>query len=133
MALNLLTEGEEFTVCDKDLVGVADGDPEVVYTLRKLDPPTHKAIVKRHTKAEFLRGVGKVDKTDSAAAADDILDYVLVGWTHVLLAGEPAPCTRELKLKGLDFTRRNALVDLAGMNAIAALPERRAESFRPPA
>ncbi len=133
MALNLLTDSDEFDACDKDLIGVSDGDPEVIYRLRKLDPVNHKRLRKAHTKSEFVRGIGKVDKTDDAAVADDIFDYVLIGWKNVLLNGQPADCTRELKLRGVDFTRRNALVDLAGMNEIAKLPERRAESFRAPA
>ena len=129
MALNLLSEDDQFEVCDKDLPGITDGDPEVFYTVRKLTPATHRRIVKQHTKPVFERGVGKVDKTDGFAATDDILDYVIVGWRGVLLKGEPAPCTRELKLGGLDFERKKAIVDLAGMNDIARDPERRAESF----
>jgi hypothetical protein len=129
MALELLAEGKEFEVCDTQLTGVADGDPEVFYRIRTLDPRTHKKIVKTHTKMEPVRGIGRVEKIDSHAAAEDIFDYVLVGWRGVNLAGVPAPCTRELKLAGLDFTRRAAIVELAGMNEIVSVPERRAESF----
>jgi hypothetical protein len=130
MALNLIDGDETFEVCDKDLPGVSDGDPEVFYSVRRLDPQTHKRIVKAHTKWDFVRGVGKVEKVDGAAAADDIFDHILVGWRGVLLHGQPAACSRDWKLKGLDFTRRAALVDLAGMNQIARAPEVRAESFQ---
>lgn len=131
MALNLMVEGETFDVCDTELQGVTDGDPDVMYTVKRLDPKTHRAMTKARTKKEFVRGVGQVDKLDARELADDILDYILVGWRGVLLKGEPAPCTREFKIGGLDFTRRAALVERAGMNEIDRAPERRAESFRP--
>jgi hypothetical protein len=130
MALELLQDGEEFSVADDKLTNVTDGDPEVVYRLRKLDPKRHKSIIKQHTKAEFQRGVGKVDKTDWPAVSDDVIDYVLIGWQGVLLGGKPAECSRELKLKGLDTPRRIALADLATTNTRVA-EEVRAESFRP--
>lgn len=129
MAFEVLKDSDQTEVCDTDLAGVPNGDPEVFYTIRKLDPKTHKAIVKKHTTYEFVRGVGRVEKTDGTAATDDILDYVLVGWRGVLLHGDPAPCTREWKLGGLDLTRAAALIDLATANLVSA-PERRAESFR---
>lgn len=129
MALELLQDGEEFTVSDDKLPNVTDGDPEVSYRLRKIDPKHHKQITKQHTKPEFQRGVGKVDKVDWASTVEDLLDYALIGWSGVLLGGKPADCTRELKLKGLDGARRNALIELATSNARAA-EEVRAESFR---
>lgn len=130
MALHLMREDDQFEVCDKDLPGIPDGDPEVFYTLRKLTPGKHRAILKGHTKPEFQKGVGRVDKTDGFAAMDDIVDHVIVSWRGVLIGGQPAPCTRELKLDGLDLDRKKALVDRAGMNEIAREPERRAESFQ---
>lgn len=132
MALELLTEGETFTVSDDQLSGVTNSDPEAKYIVRRLDPKTHRKMTKSHTKREFVRGVGPVDKIDGAALSDDIMDYIVTGWSGVLFKGEPAPCTREMKLSGLDYHRRVALMDLAGMNEITSAPERRAESFRPP-
>lgn len=129
MAIELNREDAEITVCDKDLSGVADGDPDVSYTIRKLTQPIHRKILKQHTSHEFVRGVGRQEKFDAQAITDDLLDYVLVGWSGVLLKGEPAPCTRDWKLNGLDVDRKRALIDKAGMNEIARVPEVRAASF----
>lgn len=133
MALHLMSDGDQVEVADKDLPGVTDGDPDVHYTVRKLSPETHRKIVKAHSKSEFVRGVGRVERPDTDAITDDLIDYVLVGWRGVLLKGEPAPCTRELKLQGLDWERKRALLEKAGANEITRAPERRAESFHPPA
>jgi hypothetical protein len=129
MALKLIQAEETREICDKDLPGIADGDAEVFYTIRSLDQKTHRKLVKQNTKQVFERGVGRVDRIDHPAAADDIIDYVLVGWRGILLGGSAAPCTRENKLC-LDFARRSALNDLAGMNEIARGQEARVESFR---
>lgn len=131
MARELMTEDDQVEVCETDLTGLADADPDVFYTIRKLTPQVHRQIIKKHTKTTgFERGVGKVEKTDGFAATDDIVDYVLVGWRGMLLKGQPAPCVRDLKLAGLDLDRKKAIVDRAGMNEIARAPERRAESFQ---
>lgn len=130
MALQLMAEGDQIEVRDKDLPGVTDGDPEVVYQIRKLTPTVHRKFLKTHTKHEFVRGVGKVEKPDTEAILDDLIDYVLVGWSGVILSdGSQAPCERMLKLSGLDWERKRAIVDKAGANELARAPERRAESF----
>lgn len=131
MARELMQEDDQVEVCETELAGLADADSDVFYTIRKLTPTKHRAILKQHTKAAgFERGVGKIEKTDGFAATDDIVDYVLVGWRGILLHGQPAPCERALKLSGLDLDRKKAIIDRAGMNEIAREPERRAESFR---
>lgn len=133
MAIEVLSDDTQIQVVDTELSGVSNGDPEVSYTVRKLDPETHRKIVKKHTRTEFVRGVGRVKETDTDALTDELLDYVLVAWVGVLLKGEPAPCTKDLKVRGLDWERKRALLEKAGANDIAREPERRAESFRPPA
>ena len=129
MPIELNRDDAEIQVCDKDLPGVVDGDPDVFYTLRKLTKPTHRKILKAHTTNEFVRGVGRQEKVDYDAVTDDLLDYIVIGWKGVLLKGEPAPCLREWKVNGLDVDRKRALIDKAGMNDVARAPEVRAVSF----
>lgn len=133
MAIEVLSGDELVEVCETELAGIDTPDREVFYTIRKLDPDVHRAIVKRHTRNEFVRGVGRVKETDLDAVNDDLLDHVLTGWRGVLMRGAPAPCERPLKLRGLDWSRKRGILDKAGANEIAREPERRAESFRPAA
>ncbi|MGE0451790.1 MAG: hypothetical protein AB7Q29_19610 [Vicinamibacterales bacterium] len=130
MAIEILDGDQTVDVRETELRDIENADADVVYTIRKLDPTTHRAITKRHTKPEFVRGVGRVKEVDLDAVNDDLLDHILVGWSGVLLRGAPAPCERTLKLRGLDWQRKRALLDKAGANEIAREPERRAESFR---
>jgi hypothetical protein len=133
MALQLMSEGDRITVCETDLPGIMQPDPEVSYTIQKMLPTEHRQLVKQHTRQEFVRGQGRVDITNTDALMDDMLDRVLVGWSGILLQGQPAPCTRDLKVRGLDWERKKAILDKAGANEIAREPERRAESFPPTA
>jgi hypothetical protein len=66
---------------------------------------------------------------DWEAVSDDLLDYVIAGWSGIIAKGEPLPCVKVNKLL-LDGPRKTAILERAGMNEIAAAPERRAESFR---
>lgn len=128
MALELMTD-DTVEVRETDLPGIPQPDPDVVYTVRKLPPHTHREILKRHTRSEFVRGVGRQPVVDTDALTDDLIDHVVVEWRGIQLRGEPAPCTRELKVKGLDWERKKALLDRAGANESARAAERRAESF----
>lgn len=133
MPVQLLDTEERRQVVDADLAGVVDGDRETIYTVRPIGIDDHRRIVKANTK-EVLdrRSHTKVPVTDYLATTDDVLDFVLVGWEGILFRGKPVPCEREHKLK-LDYVRKQALSDLAGMNQILRAPEVRAESFREPA
>jgi len=130
MAIELLREDDEREVCETEIPGVTNPDPDVFYTIRKITATAHRALVKKHTDHVFERGVGRVEKIDSLALMDDVLDYVLRGWRGIQLQGQPAPCEKTYKVNGFDFERRQALIDLAGMNEIAGAAERRAHSFR---
>lgn len=127
MPLELLTN-ETFEVWDTDLPDVWDADPDVTYTVRAVSPAERRAIEKRHT--DFQPAGGGAQTTDFVAVLDDVIDLCVVGWTGILLRGEPAPCTRELKIAGLDFQRKQALRVVATSNRRA---RGRAESFREPA
>ena len=128
MAREVLSDDDLIWVSEVEL-GLDDADPDIAYQIRKLTPTKHREIVKRHTKPEFQKGVGRVEKTDGYAAMDDIVDHVIVDWRGILLKGEKCPVTRDYKVAGLDLDRKRAIVDRAGMNEIAREPERRAESF----
>jgi len=133
MPVQLLDSDERREVSDAALIGVTDGDPETVYVIRSIGIDEHRAIAKRHT-TEILdrRSHQKVPETNYHAVVDDVLDFVLVDWRGILFRGQPVPCERAYKLK-LDYVRKQALSDLAGMNQIQRAPEVRAESFRQPA
>lgn len=127
MPVHLFDADERVTVADSDLV--PDGDPETTYTIRLMGIEDHRAIVKARTVDVVNRHTHqKEPKTDWAAVADDVIDFVLVEWAGLLWRGQPVPCIREQKLR-LDAVRRGALNDRAGMNQIARAPEVRVESF----
>lgn len=124
MALELKGESDTWTVTDAEVI--QGGDKETVYTIRRLTLDTHREITKKHTKPANYR---RPERRDDNAIQDDLFDYVLVGWKGVVAKGEPLPCVWEHK-KLLDVARRIALLDLAGMNEIAAAEDAREDSFR---
>lgn len=127
MALELTNDGDTITVTDESL-GVANGTPDVTYTLRLLTRKVYREIAARHTRKVPDRRTRQMsDDTDFEAVGEDLLDYVLVGWSGVNLKGEPAPCERDLKLK-LDGTRTQAILEVAGMSRVQVSSPQ--ESFR---
>lgn len=133
MPLELLDPEGRIEVKDSDLTGVTDGDPDTVYVLRPIGIEDHRVLTKQNTRDELdRRSHQKVKVTDWNAVADDVLDFVLIEWRGILFRGAAVPCERDFKLK-LDYVRKHALSELAGMNQVARAPERRAESFRQPA
>ncbi len=133
MPVVLTDPDARITVRDADLAGIVNGDPDTTYTIRPISIEQHRGLVKKNTAQVIDRRLqAQVPQVDSAAVSDDVLDYVLVEWSGLLFRGEPVPCERAYKLK-LDYVRKSALCDLAGMNQIVRAPEVRAESFREPA
>lgn len=131
--LQLIDPDVPITVADSELDGIKQGDPETVYHLRPISVDDHRRLSKQNTKDGIDPESRQVVKTiDFEALNDDLLDFCLTGWSGILLKGEPAPCSRENKLK-LDGARRVALTNRAGMNQIARVGEDRAASFRQPA
>lgn len=125
MALVLKDESDTWEIADKALV--PNGDPDVVYTVRRLTLEKRREIIRRHTKAgNYRRPESKIDED---AIADDLFDYVLVSWRGVLKDGADAPCDWPHKAL-IDTQRRIALLDEAGLNDIAAAAVARDESFR---
>lgn len=131
MALKLIDPDEPFTVTDVSL-GVGDGDTDTSYTLRPLTRDVWREIKKRHTTRVRNKRTGALDtEIDWEAFNDDLLDHVVIGWSGVVLShGEPAPCTRDLKLRGLDSARCAALLDVAGLNRVEAAEADAGDSFR---
>lgn len=118
-------ETQPWTVKDSDLI--KGGDESTTYTVRRLTLDKHRKITKTHTKPATYK---KPEQRDENAIQDDLFDYVLVGWSGVVADGQPVPCNWEYK-RLVDVARRIALLDIAGMNEIAAAEEARGESFRP--
>lgn len=132
MAVLLRDDDEQLTVKDCDLPGVVDGDTEATYTYRPMSEETRKRIVRTHTKKEPNPITHRRDDVvNDEAAAYEMLDYILQGWSGVLFkkSKEPIPCTAEWKRKAIDPQRQAGLFKLAGVNEVAAA-EVRAESFR---
>jgi len=128
MALELKSEGDLSVVSDADLV--ADGDKETTYTLQHLTTEKHREFVRKHTsKVPNKRSHQMEERTDWEKVSDDLLDYVITAWSGIVAKGSALECVRVNKLL-LDGPRKTAILDRAGMNEIAAAPERRAESFR---
>jgi len=128
MALNLLRDTEQITVKDSDLLD--GGDPETVYTLRKLTPSVQRKIVREFTKQGNYK---RAESVDWNAVRDAQVDYIILSWTGINdpRTGKPADCTRENKIDGLDEVRKSALVDKAGLADVQAVETARGESFRP--
>lgn len=133
MSVELLDPDGQIEVKDSDLQNIVGGDPGTVYVLRPIGIDDHRQITKARTRDELdRRSHQKIQVTDWNAVADDVLDFVLVGWRGIRFRGADVPCERAYKLK-LDYVRKQALSDLAGMNQVVREPEVRAESFRQPA
>lgn len=128
MPLELKSDSATWDVKDSEVI--KGGDPDTVYTVRRLTLDKHREIKRKHTKPATYRR--QFDKIDEDELQDDLFDYVLVGWSGVVVNGEPVPCEWAHK-KLIDVPRRIALLDIAGMNEIAAAEAARGESFRAPA
>lgn len=129
MALELLSDDQEITIPDTTLEGVTGADADVSYTVRPIPLQLNRQLRKKHTKTSRPNGI-KEDTFDVDGFIDDLLDYALIGWAGITYKGEPAPCTRELKIGGLDTARKQALLVLAGINRPMQAKEQLATSFR---
>ena len=106
-------------------------DPEVVYKVRPIPLTLNRQTRKKHTKVTRPNGI-REEVFDNDAFLDDLIDYAIVDWTGLTVHGEPAPCTRENKIRGLDFPRKLAILAAAGLNRPAEAAEARDHSFRGP-
>jgi hypothetical protein len=125
MALELKDDHGTQVVTDADLL--KGGDPTVTYTIRRLTIDKQREIHKRHTKPATFK---RPERADLEAVQDDLFDWCLANWTNVVANGQPIECVWEHK-KLLDLARRTAILEVAGMNEIAAAEDAREESFRP--
>ncbi len=133
MPVQLMDADATREVKDSELPNVPDGDEKTIYTVRSITKATYREVTKRHTKKVVSkRDRGMVEETNWQAVSDDLLDYALVGWTCVVLRGDPVPCTMEYKAL-LDSVRSQALLDAAGIGQVEAAAAQRKASFREPA
>ena len=135
MALMVRDEDEQVTICDADLDGVEDGDPDTWYTIRVVPPKKYQEIQQRHTKRVLNKFTHrKEDVVDDEAFSADLLDHLLVSWTGIIYkrSGEPVPCTRETKQYCLTGARVAALMRAASINETEAAAARAASFRRPP-
>jgi hypothetical protein len=134
MPLQLLSPDTLLEVRDVDLPDVASPCEDVTYTVRQMSPAIAREMAKKHTKRRPNSTTHRMEEIlDREALGEDVIDYVLVNWTGVLMPdGTPAPCTAEHKSQGLDGARKIALANIAGSNAVREA-EARADSFRRPA
>lgn len=113
MALALSKTTDRIVLKDADLV--ADGDPDVTYTVR---PLTAQAA------AQIRAQVGR----NQNEAVYALLDHCLLEWTGVELDGQPAPCTREHKIM-LPLTVASEIVERASSRVVAQEAAKK-DSFR---
>jgi hypothetical protein len=130
MALELLNEEQRVEVADTALDGlIGPADADVFYTVRPIPIELNRQMRRKHTKVSRPNGI-REETFDESGFYDDALDYVLVEWRGLTVHGQPAPCTRENKVKGLDGHRKNALLILSGINRPQMVAEARERSFR---
>jgi hypothetical protein len=121
MALRLQGSAEDtFEVQDTDII--ANGDPDVSYTIRRLSVPKLREIYERLRRKANVKRNGEVDALE---LSDEEVDYALVDWKGIVDAkGAPLACDRQNKLGdisqgllGLPGDRRAALVRVAQQGA----------------
>lgn len=128
MSVRLMQSGDQFTVKDSELV--SGGDGETSYTVRAITREVKKSLEAKHTSQIPNRRTHQMDSVlNNEAYFDDLLDYVLVDWSGILLGSEPVPCERDHKLK-LDVARCMALLERAGMSQIQEGGASKSASFR---
>lgn len=124
MPISLKNESATWWVKDSELI--AGGDKDTEYEVRRLTLDKHREITKKHVRQATYRNP---EKRDDEALQDELFEYVLVNWRGVEVDGKPVPCEWEY-MRLLDVPRRVALLDVAGMNEIAAMEDARVTSFR---
>ena len=75
---------------------------ESSFELRIVPDDADKEIRKRHTRPTWEKKSRRmVDKLDDAAYIADILDYAIVGWSHIKASttGQDVPCSTEMKAR----------------------------------
>lgn len=128
-----LHDDSTFEVKEVDLQGIDEADKDTAYTLRPLTTAKFRELQKKNTKQVLNKRAGRMEpQLDGETLADDLIDHVIAGWTGILSKGQPADCTRENKLK-LDGQVKQALIGVAGLNRIEAIPEEREQSKSGPA
>lgn len=133
MPRQLHTEDATFEVCETDLPEIPEADGTVFYTLRELTTAKWREIRRANTTKRPNKQTRQMEAVlDEEAFSDDLVDYVLTDWRGILDRGQPAPCTRENKLR-LDGPIKAALVGKAGLTQIVQEPQHREQSFRPTA
>lgn len=134
--LALADSDETFTVTDLE-IGMVEGSPDVRYTLRPIPKAEADALRdhhRGHKRWNPKTRMAEYPEFPQDAFDADLLDRALVDWAGVTLRGQPAPCTREHKLK-LDAVRQRLIVTKASYNRVdaASLEDAESDSFRPPA
>lgn len=75
---------------------------ESSFELRIVPDEVDKEIRKRHTRPTWEKKSRRmVDKLDDAAYIADVLDYAIVGWSHIKASttGQDLPCSTEMKAR----------------------------------
>ena len=117
-----------FEVKESDLQGIDEVDKDTVYTLRPLTTQKFRELQKKNTKNVLNKRAGRMEpQLDGETLADDLIDHVIADWRGILSKGQPAECSRDNKLR-LDGQVKQALIGVAGLNRIEAMPEEREQS-----
>lgn len=126
MPIALLDEDATLTVADSDL-GLPGGDEGTTYTVRVVTQQVSKRIRQKFTTRKPNPSTHRMeDVVDHEKFGEALWDYVLTGWSGVLLRGQPiAPddmvntSAGQVKAKSqLDGARKAALLERAGANEV---------------
>lgn len=131
MPRSLHDESSTFEVKESDIPEVMNADPDVSYTVRPLSTTKFREFQKKHTRLVPNKQTrGMESDVNGEALADDLIDWVIAGWSGILDKGQPADCSKANKLR-LDGQVKQGLIGVAGLNRIEAAPAETERSFRP--
>lgn len=131
MARALHNDDTTFTVKETDIPDVQQADPDVTYEVRALTTAKFRELQRKNTRPVPNKATRQmVDEVNGEKLADDLIDHVIAGWAGIVDKGQPAPCTRENKLR-LDGQVKQGLIGVAGLNRIEEAPAATEASFRP--
>lgn len=131
MPRQLHDDSSTFEVKETDIPDVTQADADTSYTVRPLTTAKFRELQKKNTKLVVNKATKSMEQEiDGEKLADDLIDWVVAGWSGILDKGQPAECSRENKLR-LDGQVKQGLIGVAGLNRIEAAPAVRDDSFRP--
>lgn len=131
MSRSLHDDEATFEIKEADIPEVVNADPDVTYTVRPLSTTKFRELQKKNTRMVPNKATRAMEpEVNGENLADDLIDWVIAGWSGIVDKGQPAECSRANKLR-LDGQVKTGLIGVSGLNRIEAAPAETARSFRP--